>query len=149
MGNLYDYFAAADDATAAGTFDLPGGPSVGDFDTVATKGIDPSVQMGTLEELLTGRPYEEVIEDDRWGEPIDHGDEEAEHGVVTLTGTLVTALAISDRNRLAEVAVPWSQTEEFWGQGDPEALTELLSELSGLARRAEEKGHGLYCWWSL
>ncbi|MCW2913346.1 MAG: hypothetical protein JWN52_1414 [Actinomycetia bacterium] len=149
MGNLYDYFAAADDETAAGTFDLPGGPSMGGFDTVATKGIDPSVQMGTLEELLTGRPYEEIIEDDRWGEPIDHGDEEAEHGVVTLTGTLATALAVADRENLAEVSVLWSQTEEFWGQGDPESLTELLGELSDLARRAQEKEHGLYCWWSL
>lgn len=36
-------------------------------DTLSVKGIDPVVQLGTLEELLTGRPYDEVVDDPRSG----------------------------------------------------------------------------------
>ncbi|MGH3392297.1 MAG: hypothetical protein ACRDOO_25785 [Actinomadura sp.] len=149
MGNLYDYFAAPDDAAAASTFDLLGGPAAGGFDTVAVKGIDPVVQMGTLEELLTGRSYDEIAEDPRQGADVREGSDETAHGVLTLTGSLAAALADADRQRLAEVAEPWAETEEFWGDADPEILTGVLCELAELARRARDRGHGLYCWWSL
>lgn len=152
MGNLYDYFSAAGDDSAATAIDLIGGPAVpgrSTFDAVFTKGIDPSVQMATLEELLTGRPIEEIFDDPRSAHPIGPETEDAEHGVVTLTDNLTQAVAAADRARLAEVAVPWSETEEFWGQSDPEFLTEFLVELSGLARRAIDRGNRLYCWWSL
>lgn len=36
------------------------------FPTVAGTGVDPVVQGGTLEELLSGRPYEEIELDPRW-----------------------------------------------------------------------------------
>jgi hypothetical protein len=58
VGVLFDYFAASSDEVAAGIIDLPGGPATGagrSFDTVSGNGIDPVVQMGTLEALLTGR----------------------------------------------------------------------------------------------
>lgn len=153
MGNLYDYFAAPDDRAAASTFDLLGGPSAGGFDTLETKGIDPTVQLGTLEELLTGRSYEEVADDPRQSAEIGPapkaGGDAAEHGVVTLTDSLAAALADADRERLAEVAVPWSRTDEFWGDTDPELLTDFLVRFADLARRARDRGHRLYCWWSL
>ena len=149
MGNLYDYFSAAADDAAASTADLVGGPAGGGFDTLATKGIDPVVQMGTLEALLTGRSYEEVIRNPRQGHAFPPSAEATEHGVVTLTDSLAAALADADRRRLADVAVPWSVTEEFWGQADPEILAGFLGELSDLARRARDGGHRLYCWWSL
>jgi hypothetical protein len=150
MGNLYDYFAAADDEAAASAFDLVGGPAAGGFDTVPLKGIDPAVQMGTLEELLTGRPYDAIIEDPRQGADVrTAGEEVAEHGVITLTDTLAAALADADRRRLAEVAEPWSETEEFWGDADPDILADALWELAGLAGRARDRGHRLYCRWSL
>jgi hypothetical protein len=66
--------------------------------------------------------------------------------VLALTDGLVHALAQADGERLASVAVPWSQTEEFWGAGDPGALTGLLQELSGLARQAQARGEAVYCW---
>ncbi|MBC6461423.1 hypothetical protein [Actinomadura sp. HBU206391] len=149
MGNLYDYFTAADDDAAASAADLVGGPADGGFDVLATKGIDPVVQMGTLEALLTGRPYKEVIRDPRQGDELRRSAEAAEHGVATLTDSLAAALADADQRRLAEVAVPWSETDEFWGQADPEILAGFLGELADLARRARDAGHRLYCWWSL
>jgi hypothetical protein len=149
MGNLYDYFAAADDEAAASAFDLVGGPSAGGFDTVGLKGIEPVVQMGTLEELLTGRPYDEIIQDPRQGGDICHREDDGEHGVLSLTDSLAAALADADRQRLAEVAEPWSETEEFWGDADPDILTDVLWELAELARRARDRGHRLYCRWSL
>ena len=54
MSHLYCYFSSLDDDAAALARELPGGPEVGGFDTVETKGIDPMVQMGTLEEILFG-----------------------------------------------------------------------------------------------
>ena len=93
MSALYDYFSAASDEAAAGVIDRAGGPGepavapapvkrgwfgrtsspspVQDmgpaFDTVSAGGIDPVVMMGALEELLTGRPYDEVTNDPRSG----------------------------------------------------------------------------------
>lgn len=93
MGVLYDYFAANDDAAAAALIDRQVGPAApaaaatesgrrGLFRrrpdeteapaalplaTVTDTGIDPVVQGGTLEELLTGRPYENIEQDPRWG----------------------------------------------------------------------------------
>lgn len=61
MGVLFDYFAAPDDAAAATVIDVIGGPADATFPTVALKGIDPVVQLGTLESLLTGVDYETVV----------------------------------------------------------------------------------------
>lgn len=44
-------------------------------DTVSVKGIDPVVQQGTLEALLTGRPYDDVVEDPRSGQVLSVRDE--------------------------------------------------------------------------
>lgn len=66
--------------------------------------------------------------------------------MLTITDSLAAALANASDERLAEVAVPWSQTEEFWGQADPEELAEFLRDFASLARGAEEAGQRLYCW---
>jgi hypothetical protein len=90
VGVLYDYFVAPSDNDAAAVIDRIGGPgqpvsaSAGPvrrgpfgrrhkgtdvvterpaYPTVADTGIDPVVQGGTLEELLTGRPYAEIEQD--------------------------------------------------------------------------------------
>ena len=141
MSALYDYFSAASDEAAAGVIDRaggPGGPAVAPapvkrgwfgrtsspppaqdmgpaFDTVSAGGIDPVVMMGTLEELLTGRPYDEVINDPRGGHIVAIRDE-GQLLVVALTDALSRALAAASPQRLADVAVPWAATEEFWGQ---------------------------------
>jgi hypothetical protein len=153
MGVLFDYFAAASDEQAASAIDRVGGPgaetapdaSAQAFDTVSVKGIDPVVQMGRLEELLTGRPYDEIAAERRSGQPLAIRDG-GERVVLALADSLTNALAEASPERLAEVAAPWSRTEEFWGSADPDMLTELLRDLAGLAGRAHASNQRLYCW---
>ena len=49
---------------------------------------------------------------------------------MTVTDELQAALTGADDDRLASVAVHWSRTEEFFGQGDSQSLTRLLHELA-------------------
>jgi hypothetical protein len=65
--------------------------------------------------------------------------------VLTLTDELQSAMADADDERLAAMAVPWSQIEEFQG-ATPDGLAPWLSEFAKLARRARDKGERLYCW---
>ena len=179
MGVLYDYFSAPSDEAAASTIDRVGGPgsqavlapvvskrgvfgrkssepapqfiddeSLPVFDTLSAKGIDPRVQLGTLEELLTGRAYDDVVADPRSGKDLASRDG-GEGLVLTITDSLAGALVAASDEQLAEVAMPWSQTEEFWGQADPGDLAEFLRDLAALARRADAAGHRLYCWLSV
>lgn len=120
-------------------------PSLVVYDTVSVKGVDPVVQLGTLEELLTGRAYDDVVGDPRSGHDVAIRDG-GERLVVTLTDPLSSALATADDEALEQVAIPWSQTEEFWNAADPEDLASFLKELAGLARRADAAGKRLYCW---
>jgi hypothetical protein len=109
MGALFDYFAADSDEQAASTIDRLGGPAAdepgGAFDTVAVKGIDPVVQLGTLEELLTGRPYDAVVADPRSGHALAVHDG-GERVVLTVTDSLTDALAAATPDRLAEAPYP-------------------------------------------
>lgn len=139
MGVLCDYFAAASDGEAAAVIDATGGPGAG---SLHGNGIDPVVQMGTLEELLTGRDFEEILDGD--GEVIADRDG-GQRLVVRLSTDVTEALAGASDERLAEVAVPWSQTEEFWGEGDPDVLAGFLRDLAALARDARGRGQRLYC----
>lgn len=114
-------------------------------DTVSVKGVDPVVQLGTLEELLTGRSYDEIAEDSRNGHAVATRDG-GERVVCTVTDSLTTALARATDEALVRVAGPWSQTEEFWNAADPLELAAFLSDLAGLAQRAQTNGQRLYCW---
>jgi hypothetical protein len=100
----------------------------------------------TRRELLTGRPYDEIEQDSRSGHVIATREDPGTRLVVRLSDSLVRALIPATGEQLAAVAVPWSQTEEFWGQGDPDVLADILKDLAGLARRARQRGHRLYCW---
>lgn len=142
MGNLYTYFAAKDDQAAAAAID---GESFPDTSLVLDAGVDPMVQLGTLESILTGRPYEEVEDDPRSGHLLADG---GECWVVSLTGTVAAALAAAQAPRCAEAALPWSQTEELEG-ANPADLAEVIAGLAGLATHAAARGWKLYCWISL
>jgi hypothetical protein len=175
VGIICDYFAAPSDDDAAAVIDRVGGPSdasgppplpakrsffrlrprqadgpsiAGDpavvYPTVAADGIDPVVQMGTLEAALTRRPYDDVM-DARENSGLVALRDGGERLVVRLSAGLTAALADSGESELAPVAVTWSRTEEFWGRGDPVALSGLLGELSDLAREARAKDWSLYC----
>lgn len=115
------------------------------LDTVSVQGIDPVVQMGTLEELLTGRTYDDIVEDPRSGHALAMRDG-GERLVMTLTDGVTTALLEAGNDRLARVAASWSQTEEFLGDVDPEVISGFLRDLAGLARRANARNQQLYCW---
>jgi hypothetical protein len=145
MGNLYDYFAAADDRTAAAT--LNDSPNPERFEVIS-EGIDPVVQMGTLESLLRAVPYEQVMVSRGQGTLVSDPDSVSQW-VIRLTDTLRDALAAATAGQLAEVAVPWSQTDEFCGRGDAGLLAGVLGDLAGLARRAQARRDHLYCWVSL
>ena len=173
MGLLCDYFVAPSDDDAAATIDRDGGPgspmatprlqrgpgsfrrgaeSAGEagpvevFPTVDAKGIDPVVQMGTLEALLTGRGFDDVLE----AQPdVLAVRNEGERVVVKVSDGLTAALAGTSDDGLAQVAYPWSKTEEFWGAGDPVVLACVLQDLAGLARLAVDRRQALYCWLSV
>ena len=149
MGNLYDYFAAADDQTAAATFDDAPDPKV--LKVLDVKGIEPFIQLGTLEALLRDVDYDAVTEEPRHCCLLTDPDSESKW-VVTLTDTLRDALAEASEARLAEVAIPWSQTEEFQYSAS-EDLADLLADFLGrfaeLARHARDQQLRLYCWMCL
>ncbi|WP_426004553.1 hypothetical protein ACPFL9_19100 [Paenarthrobacter sp. NyZ202] len=177
MGVLFDYFSAASDEEAASVIDRVGGPGsqgtiappaeprrgifgrkrppaavtyqeAAVFDTVSGNGIDPVVQLGTLEELLTGRSFDDVMDDPRSGQALADRDG-GERLVLTLTEPLSTALSTASDDALEQVAIPWSETEEFWNAADPALLADFLKDLAGLARRSKASGQGLYCWVSM
>ncbi|WP_162599738.1 hypothetical protein [Nocardioides solisilvae] len=136
----HDWFLAPDDASAAAAL-TPGATS---YRTLADTRIDPVAQGGSLDELLTGRSFEQVAADPRWGARLAVGDG-GERLVLTVTDALVDALAAADDARLAEVAVPWAATEEFGGAVTPETLRVQLRLLADLARAARRAGGSLYC----
>jgi hypothetical protein len=171
MGVLFDYFAAPTDAQAAATIDWVGGPSnppisihpgkrglfgrrikgaedrPSGFRTVRDTGVDPVVKAGTLEALLTGRTFEEILAGSP-ERPVAIRDE-GQQLVLRVSEGLVDALARSAPESLADVAVPWSQTEEFRGQGDAHILGDLLVDLADLARYARSHGEAVYGWVSV
>ncbi len=143
MGVLFDYFLAESDQVATSVLDS--GPGEAGLAFVDGKGIDPVVMMGNAEALLTGRTYDEVTADHGDMPPVALADE-GERVVLRLPDGLVAALADASQSRVTEAARPWSQTEEFWGHGDPDALADFLGKLAELARQAQSRRHGMYCW---
>lgn len=173
MGLDVAFFRAAGDAEAAVAEARPGGPLgwpqvVGTrrralfhrqpvvqelgpaYDGFARRGYDPMVNMGTLEELLTGRAYDEITEDPRWGHAV--SDEELPGAVLALTDTLQQALAHATDARLRDVAAPWSRTEELmlpgWQDVSVQEHAEFLRRLRDLAAAASRDGQRLYCYFS-
>lgn len=124
------------------------------FDGFSARGYDPVVTMGTLEEFLTGRDFDSILEDPRsGGGPSDYGQAPDGQGVITLTDSLRDAVAVASDQQLAEVVRPWSQTEELQQPGwedvtEAEHLGFLLA-LRALALRAKDEGHRLYCYYCL
>jgi hypothetical protein len=148
---LFDYFVAPSDEVAATVVDRIGGPGSSAhpagpaaFSTVRAPGVDPVVLMGNLERLLTGRSFEDILDDPTSG-PIAARDG-GERAVLRLRSSLATALADLEDARIASVALLWSHTREFWGRGDPVALATLLRALASLGREARAGQNAIYCW---
>ena len=146
VGNLYDYFAADDDVTAAAAFEHSPDPER--FAVLDVRGIEPAVQLATLESLLCGIDYEKVAANPRQCALLSDP-RSGEQWVGTLTDTLRDALAEADTDQLAHTAIAWSATEEFRGQGDADLLGDFLNRFATLARTTRRRGQRQYCWMSL
>lgn len=158
MGLLVDYFADVDDASAAST--LAAGPSApvkrGLFRkeqgpprrTIDGHGIEPTVQLGQLDGLLTGRPFEDVLDDGESFAIIADADG-GERLVMRLGRPFEDAILAASDDALQRVAEPWSQTEEFFGQASPAELATFLRELRDLTGEARRDDKAVYCWLSV
>lgn len=174
MGVLHDYFAAPSDAAAADMVQaapfgpMPASPALREAIrakdrqairllarpkvrladsgvlVLETKGVDPVIQMRTLEALLTGEQYDVIARRPRAGHLVAERGQEGPW-VVTLTDELQAALAAAPRDQFAVAAASWSEDEEFHSQADPEAAAHFLLELADLARQADRRGERLYC----
>ncbi|MFD6135606.1 hypothetical protein [Isoptericola sp. NPDC060257] len=145
-----DYFAAPTDAVAATVVHQEAGPSVlarGSgrplFDTVRLPAVEPFVMLGRVAEALCARPYAEVTAHPRHGALVDGADEGP--WVVAVSDELAEALAAAAPDRLLDVARSWATAS---GGSLPAAdrLAPALVALGGLADRARQVRHGLYCW---
>ena len=94
-----------------------------------------------LYQLLTDRPWEAAVDSDDIGSR-DNG----EVIVLRVSEAFQQVLASADEARLREIVQPWSQIEEFWGEGDPDELLPMMQDLSQLARTGIETARRLYCW---
>ncbi|MGW0858698.1 hypothetical protein [Streptomyces sp. NPDC002690] len=145
MGNLYDYYAATDDAQAIALSE--GDADLADpFGTIGLKGVMPDEILATVESCLTGVPEEQVEAGPRFCELLSEDDQDGPW-LVSLTDTLRDALAEATPDRLLEAATAWTRTQDGAGQG-PELMADFLKRLGELARDAGPQRR-LYCRMSL
>lgn len=146
---LCDYFSATDDQVAVAVLQTPGGPGSAELDVVFLKNIDPVVAIAQLEAIMTSCSYEEASERPRSGQLLSEP-EDGPPFVVSLTDTLIDALATASQDDLIRFAEPWSMTDELRQIGiSAEATANVLEALAGLAQRAQASDQLLYCWWAL
>ncbi|MFJ2871949.1 hypothetical protein [Streptomyces sp. NPDC087298] len=148
MGNLYDYFSAPDDPTALAAFGQ--GIEAAGLPMLPVKGMDPYVQLGQAESLLTGTPYDEVTALPRFNRLLSSPEDES-RWLVTLTDELRDALVAARPGGFTAAAETWSRIEEFGGDTPPHELADFLDALAGLAEEAQThpEPHRLYCLMSL
>ena len=145
MGILTDYFVAGSDTEAAGTLKVTGGPEQAGLATVQLKGVDPVVNLATLESILTGTDPTGIIGEGE--EPVADGGSDGPW-ILRVRQSLVTALIAADPGKLPDVAADWAATEEYEGT-DPKELLDVLRDLGRFARQSLDENKSLYCWMSL
>ena len=148
MGLLCDYFVAADDQQAEAVVDWVGGPQEGQLATLDGGGIEPVVNLGMFEELLTGKSFHEQLADPS-SRPLVANRNGGERLVLRIDDNLIRAIAGESPDRLEALAQPWSQIEEFGGMVRPEDVASFLVGLQALARQAVVAEHHIYCWISV
>jgi len=145
MSQLTDYFVAPSDEAAAGVL-RSGRLKKSGFPVLETNNMDPTIVMGNLEAILTGRDYREVCANPRqsFTPAFTEG-----VMVVALTDELRDALAASDESRLREAGVALAATEEVAPLSEEavEGFVGCILELAALARTARARGESMYCRW--
>lgn len=141
MGMSYEYFTAATQTEAQAT--LQRGPR-GRFRSIDPVGIDPLVQLGTLETLVTGRSFTDQLNDPFYREEV-AGDLGGKRSVVRIDRPFVHAVSNADQEHLLALAEIWAADEEFNGSARPGDLKAFLKEFQELCEAIDDAGD-LYCW---
>jgi hypothetical protein len=100
---------------------------------------------GKLEEILTGRSFDDILRDPT-GQVIASRNG-GERLIIPLTARLQDALANIDDDTVDEVAAQWAAPDEYYGTGaDTELAAGALRDLVRLVRAGRERAEMLYCW---
>ena len=160
MGVYFDYFRAADDETARETHARFGGPLHAEnggnipFDGVATKGIFYSPDLEQLVTLARGLPFDSRPRRPFSWPPPDTPPPVDEASLVVhrpergpLDTRMRDGLADIDPARASELAERW--IVELGAGFTASQVTNVVIDLSALARRAREADQEIYCWATL
>lgn len=167
MSAITDYFSAPSDEAAAAALDdlLDLGPdgiaaaeelyrtspdeaarprvraAASGTPVLQAKGIDPTVSLGQLEAVLTGRTYDEVKAGPRRGSMVADS-EDGDAFVLSVADELRAALAASEPSALIAAAGAWIFDEA----AEPsEESVPFVVALAELATTATSRGERLYC----
>jgi hypothetical protein len=147
VSSIIKFFIAPDDEAAAG---VPRSGTARGLETVEFGNFDPVGMLDDWETAFLARDAGEIAEG---GRPMVGGgarDVPADGGgvLIAMSPDLAADLAEADEARLTEVRARWIQLQSLEGEElDPVWAAELLADIAGLAARASERGHGVYCWW--
>ena len=139
MGILTSIIAAEDDEIEAIGESLH---PVDEWSGIELRDID-TAKIATLHSLLTGDLFDEAVA--RY-EPIYVSAAEGAL-VLRLADEVTERLAELDEESIDEVAAELAATEEFESEDwEEETITEMLADLSELARLADSQGQALFVW---
>jgi hypothetical protein len=147
VSSIITFFLAADDEDAA---KMPPGQLAGGPETVELGNFDPVGMLNDWETAFLARDANEILDG---GRPMVSGGArvvplEGSSVLIAVSPDLVTDLAEADEARLAEVRGHWIALESLDDENlDSVTASELLADIAGLAVLADERGHGVYCWW--
>ncbi|MCL6731036.1 hypothetical protein [Streptomyces neyagawaensis] len=142
MSIIVEFFAAADDASAA--LALQTGPPPA-FESLSFGNFDPEEAVVEWECLFTGVSFEQLLEAD---EPrLVAGQDDDGCVVFAISPRLSAALAEAERSEVKDAAVAWSAQRAEDGEViDPEIAELILSDLAALVISARRQGQNVYCW---
>jgi hypothetical protein len=147
VSSIIKFFLATNDETAAGT---PPGSLAGGPETVELGNFDPVGMLNDWEAAFLARDADEILDG---GRPIVGGGGrilrlEGSAVLIAVSPDLVTDLAEAGEPRLAEIRSRWIQLKSLDDEKlDSVTAGELLAEVAELAVLADERRHGVYCWW--
>lgn len=112
--------------------------------TLSTKGFDPAADLNEIYASLTGVRFDDAIS--RLDDSVLAMRYEGEEVVLAIDGSVRDALAAATSARLRAAAAAWLEEQAPYRHVDVEAISDLLEQLSELARMATARGEGMYCW---